>query len=498
VTRIYTFFNSFFFRIFLWFWLVNVLLVGSTAYLSNQFLTRAQMLPWSELDSQRFLYLAGKVERTLNDFPIAMQSKETSNPNSPTHSELTAMLRETALDMRLPMLLVDHDTLNPIYALPPAALIAADDIAPFVMSPLLGSIKSAGTQFSGPGVIEVAGRSYSLFFAKPNPLSLFLGDTRFAPPYMLIGIVCISGVLCFMLAWSIVRPVRQLREASQKMARGELDVQIESKSIGKGEIGELSLDFNSMASQIQSHITAQQQLLGDISHELKSPLARQQIAHDLLRRALCKSDWQDAEKKLNRAELETQRLDSLISELLCAADWRQSKEHNFETINLHDIVTGIIADAKFETHEKPLSIMFNNTLSNETSAFLRGDKSKLISAIENVIRNAIHYAHSCVEVRLYTHHNKLCVLVSDDGCGVSAEAIPHLFKPFFRASAARERDTGGVGLGLSITKKIIELHRGSVELSSGPSDAILTGNTPTVSLQSGLNVLISLPVFMSS
>ncbi|WP_395340243.1 ATP-binding protein [Ningiella sp. W23] len=486
--------NSFFFRIFLWFWIANIFLVGSTAYLANQLLTRVEMAPWSEQDSQRFQYLAGKVEEAFSEQLSTSQGSDVSISASGTDSSLTALLRDIALKMRLPMLLIEHNTLEPIYALPPAALMVSDEVIPLVNSPALGSIESAGTQFSGPGIIDIDGRTYSLFFAKPNPLSLFLGETRPNPSFFLIGIVIFSGILCFMLAWSVVKPVRRLRRASQRMAKGELDVQIEAKSIGKDELGGLSRDFNSMATQIRRHVNAQQQLLSDISHELKSPLARQQVAYDLLRRAIRKGNWQDVDTKLNRAELETQRLNLLITQLLSLADWRDAEEQEFEALDLSKVLSRILADAKFEAQGKGLSVELCDHTGNNADPVVLGVESKLNSAFENLIRNALKYARTCVQISIFQHRESIKICVSDDGDGVSDDAVSHIFEPFFRASEARERDTGGVGLGLAIAKKVIDMHGGSIQARSGNADTSDQADALQLSYLSGLNVEITLPI----
>jgi two-component system sensor histidine kinase CpxA len=248
---------------------------------------------------------------------------------------------------------------------------------------------------------------------------------------------------------------------ARELASGDLQTRV-GPALGsrRDELAELGRDFDAMAARIEALVTAQQRLLGDISHELRSPLARLGVALDLARRR----GGRDIGDLLGRIELESERLDELIGELLELNRLESGDEIAREPIDLAALVEEIAADADFEAQADDRSVRVVSTEACEVA----GDRNLLRRAIENVARNAVRYTpeETTVEVALGCDERDAVVRVRDFGPGVSDEELPNLFRPFYRVAGARERDTGGAGLGLAITERAVAIHGGSVAASN--------------------------------
>jgi len=269
-----------------------------------------------------------------------------------------------------------------------------------------------------------------------------------------IGILLVSA-LAWYLARRITQPISDLQDTSRAVAAGRLDARVSAQTLARGdELGALALDFNHMAERLQKLIESQRQLLRDISHELRSPLARLQIATELARGSR-------DERQLDRIEQETARLDELIGQLLLIARLEHTGPAvGQERIALDDLIDAICQDARFEAQARDVDVRGEL----QTGVHVHGQSNLLHSAIENVIRNAVRHtaSHSCVQVRLYTHGERCLIDVDDQGPGIPDDQLAAVFEPFVRVSVARERESGGYGLGLAITRRVIESLHGSV------------------------------------
>ena len=257
------------------------------------------------------------------------------------------------------------------------------------------------------------------------------------------------------LAWYLARPVRHLRDASRLLASGRLDTRVGSR-IGhrRDEIADLGSDFDYMAGQLQSLVNAQQRLLHDVSHELRSPLARLQVAIGLLR--------QNPEKTgqtLERIEHESARLDELVAELLTLSRLEAGVCQPADPVDLTQLLRDIATDAQFESATTDRKIM----LHCEDGLTIIGNHEALHHAFDNIVRNALQYtpAQSDVEINAArTAAGGIHISVCDAGPGVAEDKLSSMFEPFLRADDNMTRD--GYGLGLAIAKRAVEAHGGHI------------------------------------
>lgn len=290
-------------------------------------------------------------------------------------------------------------------------------------------------------------------FKRPNPLRLL-----FTPSRILIALL-VSGLVCFWLARHITRPITRLRLATQKLSQGNLDVRV-GRELGRrqDELASLGADFDRMAEQLQTLLLSQQQLIRDVSHELRSPLARLQVALELARQ---RSHGQ-ADSELDRIEFEAERLNDLIGQVLALARMEtRERELDRRDTDLKQLLETIVDDAQYEAQANQRQVVLQAT----SPCRLAVDEQLLHSAIENIIRNAIRYTavNTTIEIRLESSTTEVRIRIRDHGPGVADNRLQDLFKPFVRLSEARERDSGGHGLGLAIADHAVRLHDGHIE-----------------------------------
>jgi signal transduction histidine kinase len=278
----------------------------------------------------------------------------------------------------------------------------------------------------------------------------------------LLVVLAVSGLICYLLARYLTAPILKLGAAARQMATGDLSVRI-GLSLGnrRDEISRLALDFDHMAERVESLLNSQRMLLRDISHELRSPLARLNVALELCR----KESGPDNSKALDRIEKESIKLNDMIGHLL-TLNRVESGISTAErtTIDLEKLMHECVADADFEARSLNRRVKITVT----ETCFVEGNEDLLCRAIDNVLRNAVRYTadETTVEVSLssLTNRENSCCLakIRDYGSGVPEESLPQLFQPFYRVGEARERETGGTGLGLAITEAAVRLHGGTV------------------------------------
>jgi two-component system sensor histidine kinase CpxA len=303
---------------------------------------------------------------------------------------------------------------------------------------------------------------YTLVMGLPPGPRVFFGPRGMPFPALII-LVLSSGFVCYFLAWYMTKPVALLRAATQKLAAGDLTARAGNPKSRRGdEIAGLVRDFDTMAGRLETLVKAQSRLLNDISHELRSPLARLNVALGLARQR----SGPESASMLERIELEASRLNELIGRLLTLARLEDGEQRVPSTpVLLDEVVLNIAEDAEFEAQARHCHVRSDIPAGNWG---VRGEASLLHSAIENVVRNAIRYTRegSTVEIHLERSESskgaEAVVSVTDCGSGVPPDALEKLFQPFYRLDDDRGRQTGGVGLGLAITERAVRFHGGRV------------------------------------
>jgi two-component system sensor histidine kinase CpxA len=327
-----------------------------------------------------------------------------------------------------------------------------------------------GPQFLRTTTKTADGHSFVLVIELP-PEHIFFGPHSIPTLGILIALLS-SGLVCFVLARYLTSPVMQLRAATQRLADGDLKARAGvPDSRGHDEMSELLRDFDRMAERLENLVNAQSHLLNDISHELRSPLARLNVALELARQR----SGPEAHSALERIDLEANRLNQLIGRLLTIARLESGAELRRSPVQLGEIVSEIAKDAAFEAQYR--NCVVDCVIADDCSVL--GDPSLLHSAIENVVRNATRYTGegTDVQVRLVQENgpagSEAVVRVTDSGPGVPEDALKKLFRPFYRIDDARGRGTGGVGLGLAITERAVRLHGGNVRALNRPQGGLM-------------------------
>jgi two-component system sensor histidine kinase CpxA len=318
-------------------------------------------------------------------------------------------------------------------------------------------------------ITSQSGAQYVVMWDAPGALRTAFKPSPVRFVLRLAALLLVGGAVCWVLVWQITKPVRTLQTAARRFADGDLAVRVSGNpELQRGdELAELAGEFDRMASRIQALVTSQQQLLADISHELRSPLARLSLALDLARRRLDAAAPEHA-----RIEREVQRLDELIERLLTLASLQGRHEHPRESIDLQELVRDVARDASFEARAANREV----AVSAECAATVRGTRHLLRSAIENVVRNAVRHTaeHTTVAISLACDDaGRVAVIVRDRGPGVPAEALDRLFDPFFRVDDARDRERGGVGLGLAIARQAMAAHGGTARAENDPAGGLV-------------------------
>ncbi len=273
----------------------------------------------------------------------------------------------------------------------------------------------------------------------------------FLPFYFLV--IGVAGVLCWLASAGVVSPVRGIAASITAFGRGDLSVRVQTRR--QDEIGQLGRSFNEMAERLQRLIVSERRLLGDISHELRSPLARLKFAVKLARTSA------DRNAALDRIDRDVDRIASLVADIVEIAFIESGPAlQGAEIVRPGDVLDRVVCDCQVEAEIRGCRI----AVSGRLAGAVLGNGELLRRAIENVLRNAIRYAprDSTIEAILAEGSCAATIAVRDYGPGVPEDALARIFDPFFRVEEARDAIGGGSGLGLSIAKRAVEAHRGAI------------------------------------
>lgn len=458
--------SSFTVKLFVWFWLIAIISIVSTRFISQQLSneTFSQVVNQApEHDELRQLRNAAKrIERSkitsiddlfkirhkrLAQMPFNIWLKSTDG-----QQKVTSLYPLTPMDQQV---LTNHLSAR-VFTQPQTSIFSH-------------------TRLIGPVEIKINEQPYQLFISrKQHPRNI--GQIVQALPYWVrIAIpALISFILCLLLAHSFSKPVRLIKKATTKLGQGDFSTRVEGVTQRNGELGQLASSFNKMAEQLQQNQSAQQRLLGDVSHELRSPMTRLQMALGLAQQELTTD--QAREQYLQRCQREIERLDQMIENVLALSRLENTiQTTQYQQVNLTSLVQSIINDEQFIADEKFIKIKMNLTSNISTdNIIIRADQTLLVSAITNVLSNAVKYSpeQSIISVTLSTNKHEVSLTISDCGNGVPEQALAQLFTPFYRVNLARDRNTGGTGLGLAIAKQAIIAHQGKIFAKNNSSNGL--------------------------
>lgn len=451
-------------KVFIWFWIVIFAVIAVTTAVVHQFDPAPEFFPIHTHHLQHLNRVAVNL-KTSNNWLNAPQEafKQPYYKHQRPFLVVPKGKQEIYSNIRLPRMLISKH----VFAL-------TNSTSP-------QNIHIGDIRLNGPLNIIKNGQEYQVFLIFIPRDRTPSSRIRDLPLWIRVLVpLVLSALLSYLLARSLTKPILKLRETTQQLAQGNLDSRCTAVSSRQDELGKLGQDFDNMAEKISALVAAQQRLLGDVSHELRSPLARLKLATGMLQDA----DTDNRDKLLVQIERESDRLDEMLGDVLrlsrlesqLALPEPQSIELNQF---LHTLIDGVRIEA--EAAEKALKY----TAIAET--FIRGNSTLLASAIENVLRNAIKYTEnqSTILVSLQVNSAKgwVNIVVEDFGPGIAEENLEKVFEPFYRESNSRTRQTGGTGLGLAISQRAIMQHGGKIRADNATE-------------HSGLIVTIQLPLLL--
>jgi two-component system, OmpR family, sensor histidine kinase CpxA len=367
-------------------------------------------------------------------------------------------------------------------------VLVKDGASPPFLAPLAGlALRTGQSELIRYGyrmilaypIRSITGRHYAIVLTIFDPQQRLM---RLRFWFSLAAGMAPAALVCMLFSLYITRPITRLRRAAQRLAGGDLSARSAPPRIRRrDELGDLARDFDTMAAQIQSLMTAQRRFVADVSHELGAPLTRLHLALALLRRRLTDKDLAE----LERIEREAGKLSNLVQQLLFLARMEAGSppEEILAPISMRSLCDSIIEDASFEAAHAKCRIG-----GSRRDVVLLAYPQLLRRAIDNVLRNAIHYAPEGTEVILSCEVERgpqqVIVEVLDSGPGVPESMLADIFRPFFRTDPGRGHRGGGTGLGLAIATEAVRLHEGTIAAQNR--------------MDGGLQVTITLPLHFAA
>lgn len=432
--------HSLYWRIFRSFWLAIVLiLVGTVTVAVSAAIQRRDELPWVQ---------RGQL------FAQAAVAFETGGPDA-LHDWLDSLSHDPAFSRTFVVGPNGRDLLN-------------RRLPHYLQVPLEGrnkhgqkTVRSGAIAPVGGALVLLApdGSTYHVIVGPMHERPLLFGELELpavAAATLAIALV-VSTVICFFLTRHLVGPIDRLRQATREMAAGDLSVRMLPRLKGRqDDLALLAADFDSMAERVQSLLESKQQLLRDVSHELRSPLTRLQLALSLARR-----EERGVERQLTRIACEADRLEHLIARILKLVRLeRPASAFQGVPVDIGNLLESISQDVAIEAEARNCTV----AVRADTGLEVAGDPELLSSAFENVIRNAVRYGPSGSAVVVTAgRRDWIEIAVRDRGPGVPEKDLKLIFEPFYRVDAARDRAGGGDGLGLAIAARAIAVHGGTIE-----------------------------------
>lgn len=448
--------KSLFFRVFLWFWLAALLIFFSSIWLAKQLGSEAKYQPLNIPQQKNLVTLTLKLQNQI----------DRSNGKAP----LKKILKQVSNRHRLGVILIDPSTREMLHSAARYRRLKSEVFEDFNQqsSPLV--LKAEGITYVGPSLLRANQTDYMLFLVTSKPGENLRAMRNEYSGVFIIFMISLSLGLCYLFVRGLLNPITQLRDASKRMATGEMGVRVGNASGRLDEIGQLGRDFNYMSEQVESLVNSQKRLLADISHELRSPLTRLQLSIGI---ALQQDESEvpaNMLAALERIEKEALQIEDMIAQVLLLSRLdNQQPIQNLESVSLEQIMTPIIVDAQFEAEQKNKELRYQV----DENIHLQADPQLLSRAIENILRNAIHYSNHLIQVSVSVQDKNIVWAIEDDGNGIEESQLDKIFEAFYRESTARDRHSGGVGLGLAIAQQAIGKHQGSIQASNKPQGGLL-------------------------
>jgi signal transduction histidine kinase len=341
----------------------------------------------------------------------------------------------------------------------------------------------------GVGVIAPIGGALVLMTPEAGSYHVIVGPVRDSPrlfgelelpgvPVTVLFIaLAVSAAVCLVLARYLAAPVERLRLATRRLANGDLNVRVLPALKRRDDLGLLAADLDAMAERLRQLLEGKQQLLRDVSHELRSPLARLQLALSLAGR-----DRDATERHLARAVLEADRLELLLARTLKLARLEEPSRHLAqESVDVAALLRTIAADVAIEADAQGCHVAVNLT----GPLPVQGDGELLRSAFENLLRNAVRHSPAGGQIVIEAQatgaaagERVIEVSVRDHGPGIPQKDLALVFEPFYRVEAAREhRSAGGEGLGLAIAARAIAVHGGKITAANAAGGGLVVSVT---------------------
>tara|TARA_R110000737_G_scaffold112830_4_gene145986 strand:+ start:19176 stop:20579 length:1404 start_codon:yes stop_codon:yes gene_type:complete len=448
-------------KLFIYFWLIVLLTVGITRGISEQFSTKNVIIPTHQADIAKVTRIGQLIKRNAVTTPQQVLAIAPRNLN-----------RE---------LLLKNVSTNQVLA---SEKWQIESLRAFLSENNLDNYTTVKFEFyrmTGPLTLDFNGTPYQLFLASRDRKPHFGNFIRRVPTWMRIAIpVVISTILLWLLARSLTKPLIAMQKAAAQFGDGDFGTRVALIAQRNDEIGACAVSFNLMADKLEQNIGAHQRLMADVSHELRSPMTRLQIALGLAQQEPINE--QVLHKHLQRCELEVARLDEMIANVLSLSRLENTiSQMELMTVDLQQLLTLCIEDAQYIANEKSITIAFHH----QGTVLINADANLLSSAISNILINAIKYSHKGdqVLVSLNTSSQYFIIDIMDSGIGVPANDLAKLFEPFYRVAQARDRATGGTGLGMAIAKQAVVAHNGNIRAQNNS--------------ENGLTVTIELPLEIS-
>lgn len=427
-------------KLFICFWLIIILTIGITRLVSEQFRPKSFIAPSHHMD-------IAKLKRVKN---IISQSNIV-NPQQ----ILTLLPKRKNRE-----LLVKNMQTNDVIS---SGNWHVSNLKSFLQENNLESLTTIKFEFfrmTGPVTINIGDTPFQVFLADRERKLRFGSFMLRLPIWIRIGIpIIISSVFLWLLARSLTKPLIAMQKTAARFGDGELTARVPLAAQRNDEIGACAASFNLMAEKLEQNIGSHQRLMADVSHELRSPMTRLQIALGLAQQESINPEL--LQKHLQRCELEVARLDEMISNVLSLSRMENTiSQMELMSVDLKQLLQLCIEDAQYIANEKSININFQDNGVSLTQA----DPNLLASAFNNILINAVKYSHhnDQLNVSLVKKESHFVINIIDSGIGVPPADLSRLFEPFYRVTQARDRATGGTGLGMAIAKQAVIAHGGKI------------------------------------